>query len=154
MSDFNLNLLLEKLTNVRGLALVNGLTCRTEFALAIHERLLDEIESIRNDIRAELDMERQLIAARGTPDGDYQYNIFRLGRRLVEKGIFDSPISLLDCIEYGDIRLSADEYSIVPAEELDGLAPILAHIWKKTGVQFIVPRVNKRDRDLDDQLPF
>ncbi len=148
MSDFNAITLIDKVSGYKPAIAANRARCRTDFAGDMHDRLVEKLDEMIVDLHHEVEMERQLAAEKGTPDGDFWYYIYFLCTSFEHKWIELGPISLLDPIFVwvvaegeGEVCGAGFDYTTVPAEELDGLTDITDIIARETGVTFVVARV-------------
>lgn len=120
--------------------------CKEDFARSLHDTLLRKLDAMTAALHDEVATEERFAADRGTPDGDFLYEIYHVCTTFERQWIKDGPISILDPI-YEMVVIEDDcfpfplKYTEVPAEEMEGLAEIMARIEQETGVRFVAARV-------------
>ncbi|PRD43549.1 hypothetical protein C5748_09775 [Phyllobacterium phragmitis] len=130
---------------IRHKVLVRLDRCRTEFARAMHVRLLEMLDEMRVDIESELPIWIELDANRHKSESDaFLFELYFERPCCDQRWINEGPISVLEEIsvlvhgdEPGIVCGVTLDHTLVPASELDGLDEIFAEI----GVHFIAARV-------------
>lgn len=146
MNTFNASDLIPAVAAFRNDVLSNREACRTDLARSVHDNLVAKLDEITTDLHSEVETEKRLATAKGTPDGDEWYEFYHIctcfERRWAESG----PISVADPI-YEHVVCEGEscrvglEYTIVPASELEGLGDILDAIRRRMRICFIAARV-------------
>jgi hypothetical protein len=145
MSDFNPVELIHIVERIRAKVLLNHASCDTRFVRDLHSTLLEKLDAVVADLRAEMATERELAAGRDTEDGEEWYQIYHICTRFEHLWMESGPISLLDEIHI-DVEVDGEacrvkrDYTLVPAAELEGLGEILDRIRRETGVEFVAAR--------------
>lgn len=146
MNTFNALNLIPTVAAFRGDVSASREACKDDFARSLHNTLLRKLDAMTAALHDEVATEERFAADRGTPDGDFLYEIYHVCTTFERHWIKDGPISILDPI-YEMVVIEDDcfhvplKYTEVPAEEMEGLAEIMARIEQETRVRFVAARV-------------
>ncbi|MCD1265442.1 hypothetical protein B5M44_26260 [Shinella sumterensis] len=146
MMTFNARALVPTIAGFHDEILANQAACQTDVALRAHDRLISWLDEITADLHDEIEREQQFAAGKGTPTGDFIYEIYHRCTVFERRWIKEGPVSVLDEI-HEDIICEGEtcwvglNYTVVPASELEGLAEIFDAIQSRTGIEFIAARV-------------
>lgn len=108
--------------------------------------MISWLDEITADVHDEVAREQQFAADKGTPTGDFIYEIYHRCTTFERHWIKEGPVSVLDeihedVIDEGETCWVGRDYTVVPASELEGLADIFDTILRRTGIEFIAARV-------------
>ncbi|MGX9394052.1 hypothetical protein ACWX0K_24320 (plasmid) [Nitrobacteraceae bacterium UC4446_H13] len=146
MTTFNALELIPTTARIRCEVLANRDVCKTDFARNAHDTLVQKLDQITADLHEEVATEQQLLAAKGTQDGDEWYEIYHTCTSFEMRWVEGGPVSVVDEI-YEDIVFEGEtcragrDYTIVPDAELEGLAEILDTIRRQLHIVFIAARI-------------
>jgi hypothetical protein len=153
-------MLIAQLSGLRILVLANRLGCDTELARTVHDTLAAKLAKMIDAQRKILAADRTRVAARGTEDEeDAFYDLHHYQTAYYETWLIE-PVALLD--EYLVDDLTREYFNFrtghwhhrdgevpivvsVPADNLCGLAKIIAEIEDTSGVRFSVDQVYYSD---------
>lgn len=143
---FNACALVPTIAPFRDEALSNRAACQTDLALRAHDGLISWLDEITADLHDEIEREQQFAAGKGTPTGEFIYDLYHRCTVFEGRWIKEGAVSVLDEI-HEDVICEGEtcwvglDYTIVPAAELEGLAEIFNTIRRETGIEFIAARV-------------
>lgn len=146
MEMFNAFTLIPTIAAFRGEVVANRTASRSDFVCSLHDILVTELDKVTGSLHEEIETEKQFAAGKVTEAGDALYEIYHICTFFEHRWIKDGPISILDeiyvnIVAEGEACRVGMDYTLVPSEELDGLADILDRIRTQTGISFIVARV-------------
>lgn len=143
---FNARALVPTIAAFRDEVLANRAACQIDVALRAHDGLISWLDEITADLHDEIGREQEFSAGKGTPTGDFVYEIYHRCTTFERHWIKEGPVSVLDQI-HEDVIYEGEtcwvglDYTVVPAPELEGLAEIFDTIQRRTGIEFIAARV-------------
>ena len=143
MSKFNAVELLHRVQHIRAKVLASRSNSVTEVARQAHDVLLEKIDAMIVDLHAEFETERELVAHKGTPDGDEWYDIYHMCTCFEGRWIEAGPHSVTDPIHVdvsvdGEVCRVTRDYTAMRTDKLGSFGEILDQIKRDTGVEFIV----------------
>lgn len=148
MSEFNPTELIHRVQLLREKVLAGRLDSITVAARQAHDNLVEKLDEMIDDLHGEIEMERDLAANRGTPDGDEWYDIYHMCTHFEHRWIESGPHSVLDPIHVdlsvdGEVCRVTRDYTAMPAAKLGAFGELLMTIKRETGVEFIVALVRE-----------
>lgn len=147
MTNFNAIEMVQVVADILAEVLRGRNACETEFARGLHTELSKWLSRAIESLAEEVVSEQGFAADRGTPEGDFLYEIYHVKTVFEHDWIDGGPFSLLDDIHEhipfpdGGFHTIGREHTLVPSEELEGLDAIIATLREKTGMVFVVARV-------------
>ena len=147
MTRFNPSILLDRVDAIRRSPVLNDKSKRSPFVQALRDKLIRMLDAMHADLEDEIRFAAKHANNPALTDIETSaYELYAMNTSFEERWIDDGPHSVLDKIHVlaagnGEVCPVTLDYTVVQAEELEGLDQVFEKILRETGVTIIAARL-------------